>query len=72
MYGVCRSGMAPGDVEVAIDPAELEGLDEAGVRALYEERLAQQRTASSREVPLPAHTPCHHFISLAQLYTSGL
>ncbi len=47
---VCRSGLAPGDVEVAIDPAELEGLDDAGVRALYEERLAQQRTASSREV----------------------
>ncbi len=47
----CRSGIAPGDVEVAIDPAELEGLDEAGVRALYEERLSQQRTASSREVP---------------------
>ncbi|EIE19194.1 DUF382-domain-containing protein [Coccomyxa subellipsoidea C-169] len=44
-----RSGIAPGDVEVAIDPAELEGLDEAGVRALYEERLSQQRTASSRE-----------------------
>ena len=47
---MCRSGLAPGDVEVAIDPAELEGLDDAGVRALYEERLAQQRTASSREV----------------------
>ncbi|CAK0783418.1 hypothetical protein CVIRNUC_006617 [Coccomyxa viridis] len=37
------------DVEVAIDPAELEGLDEEGVRALYEERLQQQQSTASRE-----------------------
>ena len=37
-------------MEVAIDPAELEGLDEEGVRALYEERLAQQQSTASREV----------------------
>ena len=46
-----RRGPAAGDVEVAIDPAELEGLDEEGVRALYEERLAQQRAGGPvREV----------------------
>ena len=45
---MCRGG-AP-DVEVAIDPAELEGLDEEGVRALYDERLAQQQSTASREV----------------------
>ena len=46
-----RAGGAP-DVEVAIDPAELEGLDEEAVRALYEERLAQQQSTASREVTL--------------------
>ena len=46
-----RRGPGAGDVEVAIDPAELEGLDEEGVRALYEERLAQQRAGGPvREV----------------------
>ncbi len=45
-----RPGGALGDVEVALDPAELEGLDEAGVRALYEQRLEEQRAAHSREV----------------------
>ena len=47
------------DVEVAIDPAELEGLDEEGVRALYDERLAQQQSTASREVtsPLPITFP---------------
>ena len=50
-----RGGAA--DVEVAIDPAELEGLDEEGVRALYEERLAQQQSTASREVihSVPPH-----------------
>ena len=44
---------------MAIDPAELEGLDEEGVRALYEERLAQQQSTASREVrhAAPSH-PC--------------
>lgn len=40
---------------MAIDPAELEGLDEDGIKALYEERLAQQRVASSREVTPPVN-----------------
>ena len=49
---------------MAIDPAELEGLDEEGVRALYEERLAQQQSTASREVtpaalPCPARAPFH-------------
>ena len=48
------------DVEVAIDPAELEGLDEEGVRALYEERLAQQQSTASREVP--SAPPTHPLI----------
>ena len=51
-----RAGGAP-DVEVAIDPAELEGLDEEGVRALYDERLAQQQSTASREVPCSLLTP---------------
>ena len=51
MGGLCRAGGAP-DVEVAIDPAELEGLDEEAVRALYDERLAQQQSTASREVTL--------------------
>jgi hypothetical protein len=57
---LCRAGAVP-DVEVAIDPAELEGLDEEGVRALYEERLAAQQSTASREVRRPAHPalqPC--------------
>ena len=38
------------DVEVAIDPEELEGLDEAQVKALYEQRLSEERARHSREV----------------------
>ena len=50
-----RAGGAP-DVEVAIDPAELEGLDEEGVRALYDERLAQQQSTASRgDLPFAYH-----------------
>ncbi|KAK9818025.1 hypothetical protein WJX72_005866 [[Myrmecia] bisecta] len=37
------------DVEVAIDPEELEGLDDAAIKALYESRLAEQRATSARE-----------------------
>ena len=55
---LCRAGGVP-DVEVAIDPAELEGLDEEGVRALYEERLAAQQSTASREVRYPAHSAQH-------------
>lgn len=52
----CRASSAA-DVEVAIDPAELEGLDEEGVRALYDERLAQQQSTASREVTQLFHSP---------------
>lgn len=38
------------DVEVAIDPEELEGLDDAAVKALYERRLADERARNAREV----------------------
>lgn len=45
-------------MEVAIDPEELEGLDDAAVRALYEQRLSEERARHSREV-------CFHSCSLA-------
>lgn len=38
------------DVEVAIDPEELEGLDDAQVKTLYEQRLSEERARHSREV----------------------
>lgn len=63
-----RAGMAPGDVDVAIDPAELEGLDEDGIKALYEERLAQQRLASTREVTLPPHAPFYVVLDSADFH----
>ena len=57
-----QPGGALGDVEVALDPAELEGLDEVGVRALYEQRLEEQRAAHSREArPAPPPERCWHF-----------
>lgn len=37
-------------MEVAIDPEELEGLDDTAVKALYEQRLAEERARHSREV----------------------
>ncbi|KAG2445639.1 hypothetical protein HXX76_000249 [Chlamydomonas incerta] len=37
------------DVEVTISPEELEGLDEAQVKALYEARVAEMRAGSKRE-----------------------
>eukprot|EP00887_Chlorella_sp_A99_P008170 scaffold12.g8170.t1 len=39
----------PSDVEVALDPTELEGLDDEALRSLYEARLAEQRAAAGRE-----------------------
>ncbi|KAL4431297.1 hypothetical protein ABPG75_006553 [Micractinium tetrahymenae] len=39
----------PSDVDVSIDPAELEGLDDAALRDLYEMRVAEQRAAAGRE-----------------------
>ena len=41
---------AGADMEVAIDPEELEGLDDTAVKALYEQRLAEERARHSREV----------------------
>ena len=40
---------APGDVEVVINPEELEGLSEAEMEELYNQRLAEARGASGRE-----------------------
>lgn len=39
----------PSDIDVSIDPAELEGLDDEALRSLYELRLTEQRTAAGRE-----------------------
>lgn len=36
-------GGGPGDIEVTLLPEELEGLDEAAVKALYEEKAAEMR-----------------------------
>jgi splicing factor 3B subunit 2 len=36
-------------VEVTLAPEELEGLDEAAIAALYEERVAAARAANARE-----------------------
>ncbi len=41
---------AAGDMEVTIDPEELDGLDEGAVRARYEQRLAEVRAATAPEV----------------------
>ncbi len=52
---VCKSRLevlrqnTPGDLEVAIDPEELEGLDEAGVKALYNARVEEERVRNKRE-----------------------
>ena len=40
----------PSDVEVAITPEELEGLDEASIQALYNQRVAEERAKNAREV----------------------
>jgi len=40
----------PSDVEVAIEPEELEGLDEASIQALYNQRVAEERARNAREV----------------------
>lgn len=37
------AGVGGGDVEVTLLPEELEGLDEAAIKALYEERAAELR-----------------------------
>ena len=43
----------PSDVDVAITPEELEGLDEASIQALYNQRVAEERARNAREVCLP-------------------
>ncbi len=40
----------PSDVEVAIEPEELEGLDETSIQALYNQRVAEERARNAREV----------------------
>ena len=40
----------PSDVDVAITPEELEGLDEASIQALYNQRVADERARNAREV----------------------
>ncbi|KAF5840669.1 hypothetical protein DUNSADRAFT_15912 [Dunaliella salina] len=40
---------APGDVEVTLTPEEMEGLDEGGLKALYEQKLAEVRAGNKRE-----------------------
>ncbi|GFH25507.1 PSP domain-containing protein, partial [Haematococcus lacustris] len=38
------------DVEVTLTPEEMEGLDDAGIKALYEEKVAEaRRAANTRE-----------------------
>ena len=39
----------PTDVDVTLTPEELEGLDEAGIKALYEEKLAEARASNRQE-----------------------
>ncbi|KAL6784438.1 hypothetical protein ACKKBF_B01795 [Auxenochlorella protothecoides x Auxenochlorella symbiontica] len=39
----------PSDLDVAIDPAELEGLSDAALRELYEGRVVEAREAAGRE-----------------------
>ncbi|KAL3134731.1 hypothetical protein ABBQ32_007731 [Trebouxia sp. C0010 RCD-2024] len=39
----------PSDVDVAITPEELEGLDEASIQALYNQRVAEERARNARE-----------------------
>ena len=48
-------------MEVAINPEELEGLDDAAVQALYRQRLEAQQHSQQREVRCPlsgCHLPC--------------
>lgn len=39
----------PQDVEVALTPEEIEGLDEAAIKQLYESKLAEARASNKRE-----------------------
>ena len=42
-------------MDVAIDPEELEGLDDGAVRQLYEQRVAEEQAKRPREVCLQLH-----------------
>ncbi len=64
----------PSDVEVAIEPEELEGLDEASIQALYNQRVAEERARNAREVcsfllggmnPMTSSEKCMQFVTLA-------
>lgn len=57
-----------GDLEVAIDPEELDGLDEASVRALYEQRVAEMRAASQTEVRCPCTVWSHSSEEMTIMY----
>ena len=39
-----------GDLEVALAPEELESMDEAALTALYQRRLAEEKSKTTREV----------------------
>ena len=39
----------PSDLDVSIDPADLESLDDAALKDLYEMRVAEQRAAAGKE-----------------------
>lgn len=41
--------LGEGEVDVALDPAELEGLDEEAIQALYAEKLKQAKAAKRKE-----------------------
>ena len=41
-----------GDLEVALTPEELESMDEAALTALYQRRLAEEKSKTTREVGL--------------------
>lgn len=53
-FVACRLEMLrqqnPSDVDVAITPEELEGLDETSIQALYNQRVAEERARNAREV----------------------
>ncbi len=43
---------APTDVEVNLTPEEVEGLDEAALKALYEDKVAEVRETTERRDPV--------------------
>ena len=55
-FGPCRleqvRRQVGGDLEVALTPEELESMDEAALTALYQRRLAEEKSKTTREVGL--------------------